>query len=65
MRNILTSTGDVVFDAKVSIGASWVVAGREDDPTHCFYLADHTGDGRRGHDAILTDHQMSYLQARS
>lgn len=52
----LTSAGNVVLDAKVSIGASGVVTGCEDDATHCFSLADHTGDCWGGHDAIVTNH---------
>lgn len=59
---ILTSTRDVVFNAKVSIGTPWVVAGCEDNTTHGLYLADHTGDGWSGHDAILTNHQMTNLK---
>lgn len=56
--SLLTSAGDVVLDTKVSIWASWVVAGREDDATHCLDFADHTGHCWSGHDAILTNHQM-------
>ncbi len=62
MQSPLTSTGDVVLNAKVSIGASRVVAGSEDNATHCLYLADHTGDRWGGHDAILTNQQMANLQ---
>lgn len=62
MQSLLTSTGDVVLNAKVSSGASGVVAGCEDNATHGFYLADHTGDCWSGHDAILTNHQMANLQ---
>lgn len=60
--SLLTSTGDVVLDAKVSIWAPWVVAGCEDDATHCLDFADHAGHGWSGHDAILTNHQMVDLQ---
>lgn len=56
MTAALTSTGDVVLDAKVSVGAAWVVAGCEDDATHRLDLADHTGDCWGGHNAILTNH---------
>lgn len=61
----LTSTGDVVLNPKVSIGASGIVAGREDDAAHRLYLADHTGDRRGGHDAILTDDKMADLKERT
>lgn len=64
-RWALTSAGDVVLNPKVSIGASGVVAGREDDAPHCLYLADHTGDCRGGHDAILPDHKMADLKKRA
>lgn len=57
----LTSGGYVVLDAKVSVGATGVVAGREDDSSHSFELADHTGHSRGGHDAILTDDQVADL----
>lgn len=62
-RPPLTSTGDVVLNAEVSIGASGVVAGCEDNAAHCLYLADHTGDRWGGHDAILANHKMTNLQA--
>lgn len=62
MQSLLTSTGDVVLNSKVSIGASRVVAGCEDNATHRLYLADHTGDCWGGHNAILTNHQMANLQ---
>lgn len=58
----LTSTRDIVLDTKISTGAPRVVTGCENDPPHCLYLADHTGDSWGGHDAILTNHQMSNLQ---
>lgn len=58
----LTSTGDVVLDAEVSVWASWVVAGREDDAAHRLDFTDHTGHGWSGHDAILTNHEMVDLQ---
>lgn len=60
--SLLTSTGDVVLDAKVSIWASWVVAGCEDDATHCLDFADHTGHCWSGHDAILPNYEMVDLQ---
>lgn len=60
-----TSTGDVVLDAEISIGATWVVAGCEDYATNCLYLADHTGDCWCGHDAILTNNQMINLEERN
>lgn len=41
------------------------MAGREDDAAHCLYLADHTGDRRGGHDAVLTDDKMADLQKRA
>lgn len=62
IQSPLTSAGDVVLDAKVSIGASGVVAGCEDNATHGLYLADHTGDCWGGHDAILTNHKTANLQ---
>lgn len=65
IQSLLTSTGDVVFNAKVTIGASGVVAGCEDNATYCLYLADHTGDCRGGHDAILTNDQVANLQERT
>lgn len=65
MQSQLTSTGDVVLDAKISIGATWVVAGCEDYATNRLDLADHTGDCWGGHDAILTNNQMINLQARN
>ena len=58
---LLTSTGDVVFDAKVSIWPPRVVAGREDDAPHRLGLADNTGDRWSRHDAILADHQVANL----
>lgn len=58
----LTSAGDVVLNPKVSVGASGVVAGCEDDAAHCLRLTDHTGDCRGGHDAVLTDHKVSDLK---
>lgn len=60
--SLLTSTGDVVLDAKVSIWASWVVAGCEDDAAHCLDFADHTGHCWSGHDAILPNYEMVDLQ---
>lgn len=41
------------------------MAGREDDAAHCLDLADHTGDCRGGHDAILTNHKMADLKKRA
>lgn len=61
----LTSAGDVVLNPKVSVGASGVVAGGEDDAAHRLYLADHTGDRRGGHDAILTNDKMADLKERT
>lgn len=61
-RSVLTSTGDVVLDAKVSVWTSWVVAGCEDDAAHCLDFADHTGHCWSRHDAILTNHQVVDLQ---
>lgn len=57
----LTSTRDVIFDAKISTGASWIVTSGENDATHCFYFADHTGHCWGGHDTILANNQASNL----
>lgn len=65
VQSRLASTGDVVLYAKISIGSPGVVAGCEDDATNCLYLADHTGDCWGGHDAILTNNEMTNLQARN
>lgn len=59
-----TSVCGVKLYAKVSIRSSGVVAGGEDDATNGFVLPDHTGNGRCGHDPLVSNDQTTDLRRR-
>ena len=61
----LTSIGDVEFDPKVSIGASGVATGGEDDPSDGLYLPDDAGHSWGGQDSVVADNQPPNLEDHS
>lgn len=60
-----TSVCSIKLNAKVSIGATGIVAGGENDASDGFVFPDHTGDGRCGHYPVVSDDQTTHLRKMS
>lgn len=57
----LTPIRNIEFNSKISVGPSWIVAGRQNDPTNGFDFSDDAGHSRSGEDAILSNNQTANL----
>ena len=62
LSSFQTSVCSIELYAKVSIRSPGVVAGSEDDATDGFVFPDHTGDGRRGHDPVVSNDNTTHLR---
>lgn len=62
LRFHFTPVSHIELDSKISIWSSRVATGREHKSTDRLEPPDHTRHGRRGHDAVLTNHQTAYLR---